>query len=68
MAHTTHRIKTKSSKSAVTPPRKKTGAAGADAIKARRQAKEIIGALKEAEQIHKGKRKGKGFDEFLKEL
>jgi hypothetical protein len=68
MPHATQHTKVKASKNAVPPPRKKTSAAGADAVRARRQAKEIIGALKEAEQIHKGKRKGKGFDEFLKEL
>jgi hypothetical protein len=68
MAQETQHRKAKVSRNAVAQPRKKRGAKGTDAIKARRQVKEIINALKEAEQIHKGKRKGKGFDEFLEEL
>lgn len=40
----------------------------AAARKARQQVKKIINALNEPEQIHKGRRKVKTFDEFLEEL
>jgi len=32
------------------------------------QAGKILGAINEANEIHSGKRKGKSFDEFLKEI
>jgi hypothetical protein len=49
--------------------RKKSGKATSySSPKAKREAKKIINALKEAEQVHKGKRKGKTLDEFLGEL
>lgn len=59
MAGIAHKVKSKkqNGKSTVTTVRK-----------ARQQAKKIINALNEAEQIHQGKRKGKSFDEFLEGL
>jgi hypothetical protein len=38
------------------------------AVQAKRQAKKILTALDEAKQIHSGKKEGKSFNEFLKEL
>lgn len=37
-------------------------------FKARRQARKILRAVGEAEQIHKGEKQGKSFDQFLEEL
>lgn len=37
-------------------------------LKAKRQAKRIMKAINEAEEIDKGNRKGKSFDDFLEEL
>ena len=59
-------IEAKAGKIAVKQSRKTRNAA-ADA-KTRRQAKKVMESLREAEQIHKGKKKGKSFDEFLEEL
>ena len=36
--------------------------------KARRQARKILKAIGEADQIHRGNKKGKPYDQFLQEL
>lgn len=37
-------------------------------FRSKRQAKKIMTALNEAEQIHSGRKQGKSYDQFLKEI
>ena len=67
MAQVAHKRKSKA-KTVQSPKKGKGTVLNASARKAKQQAKKIVGALHEAEQIHKGKRKGKTFDAFLEEL
>ena len=68
MAHVVQKRKSKSAKTVQSPNKGKGTVLNASARKAKHQAKKIVEALHEAEQIHKDKRKGKTFDAFLKEL
>lgn len=68
MAPLAHRSKIKAAAKPIQPRKKSAGAAPVAVRNAKRQAKKIVESLHEAEQIHKGKRKGKTFDEFLEEL
>lgn len=71
MAHLAHSNKLKAAKPGQSRKSRKKNATTAQPPRARnakQQAKKIIASLREAEQIQKGKRKGKTFDEFLEEL
>ena len=64
-------VNANASKVAVKQPRNKRGNVLINIIhrfKAKRQARKIINALNEGEQIHKGSKKGKTFDEFHADL
>ena len=68
MAQVVHKRKSKAAKTVQSLKKGKATVLNASARKAKQQAKKIVGALHEAEQIHQGKRKGKTFDAFLEEL
>jgi hypothetical protein len=65
LAQITHRGKGR----AAQPSKKRAPTVQKVAVRnAKQQAKKIVEALHEAEQMHTGKRKRKSFDEFLDEL
>lgn len=71
MAHAIHPVESIASNKAVKGPQKKKGnliTSIVGSYKAKRRAKKIIKAIDEAEQIHKGNKKGKSFDDFLTEI
>ena len=71
MAHVAYHVESIASKKAVKEPKKKKGNFFTNfvgTLKAKRRAKKIMKALNEAEQIHRGNKKGKSFDDFLAEI
>lgn len=69
MAYSARHTTTSNRKVAAKPAPKKGNVSKAAPIsKTKRQAKQIINALHEAEQIYRGKRKSISLDEFLEEL
>ena len=68
MAHVANRSKAKAAKPVQSGQKSGSTVQRAGTRSAKQQAKKIVAALHEAQQMHKGKRKGKTFDEFFQEL